>query len=107
MNGIISNMTPALPTARPRPAFKLKSIALPNEHGSWGILFEPLVLGIAIAPSSASFFIVLLYVGAFLSRQPLKWYIADLRANRSRPQTDAARSFAFTYLSVAAIGFFG
>jgi len=107
MNGIISNMTPALPTARPRPAFKLRSIALPNEHGSWGILFEPLVLGIAVAPSISSFFIALLYVGAFLSRQPLKWYFADLKAGRSRPQTDAARSFAFAYLSIAAIGLVG
>src|SRR3954451_10193455 len=107
MNAIISNMTPALPTARPRPAFKLRSIALPNEHGSWGILFEPLVLGIAVAPSISSFFIALLYVGAFLSRQPLKWYFADLKAKRERPQTSAARMLAFGFLSIAAIGFFG
>lgn len=108
MNGIISSMNPTLPTAvKPRPAFKMKSIALPTEHGSWGILFEPLVVGIAVAPSPASVFIALLYIGAFLSRQPLKWYIADLRAKRNRPQTAAARGFAFAYLSIAAIGFFG
>jgi len=109
MNGMISSMTPALPTAaaKARPAFKMKSIALPNEHGSWGILFEPLVLGIAVAPSIASPFVALLYIGAFLSRQPLKWYIADLKAKRERAQTAAARMFAFTFLSIAAIGFFG
>jgi hypothetical protein len=102
-------MTPAFPTpaAKTRPAFKMKSIALPNEHGSWGILFEPLVLGIAVAPSLASPFVALLYIGAFLSRQPLRWHIADLKAKRSRPQTTAARGFAFAYLSIAAIGFFG
>jgi hypothetical protein len=101
-------MTPALPTAvKPPPAFKMKSIALPNEHGSWGILFEPLVLGIAVAPSFVSPFLALLYIGAFLSRQPLKWYFADLKAKRERPQTAAARMFAFTFLGIAAIGFFG
>jgi len=101
-------MTPTLPTAaKPRPAFKMKSIALPNEHGSWGILFEPLVLGIAVAPSLASPFVALLYIGAFLSRQPLKWYFADLKAKRERPQTAAARMFAFAFLAVGAIGFFG
>src|SRR5947209_6845016 len=109
MNGIISNVSPALPkpAAKSRPTFKVSSIALPNEHGSWGILFEPLVLGIAVAPSAASPFVALLYIGAFLSRQPLKWYFADLKAKRERPQTAAARMFAFAYLSIAAIGFFG
>src|SRR4051812_48913912 len=64
MNGITSNMTPAFtaPSAKARQTFKLRSIALPNEHGSWGILFEPLVLGIAVAPSSASVFIAMLYI---------------------------------------------
>jgi hypothetical protein len=109
MNGMISGVTPTLPTAASKPGrtFKMKSIALPNEHGSWGILFEPLVLGMAVAPSLASPFVVLLYIGAFLSRQPLKWYFADLQAKRERPQTAAARMFAFTFLGIAGIGFFG
>lgn len=109
MNGIMSDVTTALPpaAAKRRPAFKMTSIALPNEHGSWGILFEPLVVGIAVAPSLASPFVALLYIGAFLSRQPLKWYLADLKAKRERPQTSAARMFAFIYLSIAAVGFFG
>jgi len=85
----------------------MRSIALPNEHGSWGILLEPLVVGIAVAPSLASPFVALLYIGAFLSRQPLKWYLADLKAKRSRAQTAAARNFAFAYLSIATVGFFG
>jgi len=108
MNGITSNLTPAFPgAAKPRPAFKMKSIALPNEHGSWGILFEPLVAGIIVAPSSASIFIAMLYIGAFLSRQPLKIYLADLKAGRNRAQTAASRKFAFAYLSIAVMGFFG
>ncbi|MBV9241336.1 MAG: YwiC-like family protein [Acidobacteria bacterium] len=109
MNGIILNMTPAVstPATKARPGFKIRSIALPNEHGSWGILFEPLVLGIAVAPSLASPFVAMLYVGAFLSRQPLKIYLADLRAGRDRAQTGVAKSLAFAYLSLATIGFFG
>ncbi|HTH51599.1 MAG TPA: YwiC-like family protein [Pyrinomonadaceae bacterium] len=97
-----------IPTAaKPRPSFKLKSIALPTEHGSWGILFEPLVLGIAVAPSLASPFIALLYIGAFLSRQPLKWYVADLKAKRTRPQSIAAKKLALAFLAIAAIGLVG
>jgi hypothetical protein len=102
----LSQEFPAAPE-KPRPPFRLRSVALPNEHGSWGILFEPLVCGIIVAPSPAAAFILLLYVGAFLSRQPLKIYLADLKAKRSRPQTTAATAFAFGYLSIAVLGLFG
>jgi regulator of cell morphogenesis and NO signaling len=45
-------LVPAL--SPPAPAIRLRSIALPVEHGGWGLLGEPLVVvGLAIAPSLA------------------------------------------------------
>ncbi len=66
---------------------RLKAVALPIEHGSWGFLFEPLLAGLLVAPSFASIWIALLVIGAFLTRQPLKVYLTDLQAKRNLPQT--------------------
>lgn len=32
---------------------KLRTVALPAEHGGWGFLFEPIVLGLLLAPTGA------------------------------------------------------
>jgi hypothetical protein len=90
-----------------RPGVPAKSIALPIEHGSWGFLFEPLVVGLVIAPSIAAIFISLLVVGTFLLRQPLKFLIGDMRQGRTLPRTAIARRFAVIFASIAAIGFLG
>ena len=37
------------------PSVRLKAIALPPEHGAWGFLLEPIVLGLLVAPSLAVF----------------------------------------------------
>jgi len=83
-----------------RPKVRLKSVALPIEHGSWGFLFEPLVAGLAIAPSKASPWIAGLVIGAFLIRQPLKIFLADRRSGRWLPQTKYAVTFLFLYVVV-------
>ncbi len=46
----------------------IRPIALPVEHGGWGLLFEPIVLGLLLAPSPAGLFISLGATGAFLAR---------------------------------------
>lgn len=84
-----------------------KSIALPVEHGAWGFLFEPLIAGIIIAPSIAAPFIPLLAVGAFLTRQPLKFFLGDWRQNRTLPRTLIARKFVLIFGGVAAFGLLG
>ena len=43
---------------------KVKTIALPIEHGSWGFVFEPLAAGLLIAFSPSAIWITLLVVGA-------------------------------------------
>jgi hypothetical protein len=45
----------------------VRLVALPAEHGGWGLLLEPIALGLAVAPSLAGtflgMFIVLLAAG--------------------------------------------
>lgn len=86
---------------------RLRGIALPNEHGSWGILFEPMVAAIAVAYSPAAIWVALLFIGAFLLRQPLRIWLADHKAGRDLPQTAAARKYAFIYFAIFATGLSG
>ena len=44
---------------------RLKSIALPPEHGAWGFLLEPLLAGLLIAPSWAGLCLALGVIGPF------------------------------------------
>lgn len=37
--------------ARQRPLWR--SVAVPSEHGGWGLTFEPVLLGLIVAPSWA------------------------------------------------------
>jgi hypothetical protein len=86
---------------------RLKGLALPNEHGAWGFLFEPLVAGLAVAFSPAAIWVALLVIGAFLTRQPLRIYIADRQAGRNLPQTAAAFKYMVAFSAAAAIGLIG
>ncbi len=49
-----------------------RTIALPPEHGSWGLTLEPILLGLLLAPSTAGWGLALLAFSAFLLRWPLK-----------------------------------
>ncbi len=51
---------------------RLRPIALPAEHGGWGLLFEPIVLGLLLAPSLAGLLLSVAATGAFLARHPFK-----------------------------------
>ena len=86
---------------------RVKGIALPTEHGAWGFLFEPLVAASAVAFSAAAPWLVLLVVGAFLTRQPLKIYLADRLAGRSLPQTEVAFKFVLAFAGLALVGLAG
>jgi len=86
---------------------RLKAIALPVEHGSWGFVFEPLVAAIAIAFSSAASWIALFVIGAFLARQPLKILLSDWQAKRNLPQTSLALKFTLFYGMFSLTGLLG
>jgi len=95
-------------TAAKRPSnIPAKSIALPVEHGAWGFLFEPLIAGIIIAPSIAAPFIPMLAIGAFLTRQPLKFFLGDWHQKRTLPRTRIARKFVLIFGGIAVVGLLG
>ncbi len=81
-----------------------RSVAVPSEHGGWGLTLEPVLLGLLVAPSVAG---VLLGVGAllaFLIRTPLKLVVVDLRHGRWLPRTRlAARLTAAELVALLAI----
>ena len=80
---------------------RLKSIALPVEHGGWGMLAEPLVLGLVVAPSGAGAAIGLAAVFAFLARHPLKIALDDRLHGRRAARTAAAGYLALLYATLA------
>lgn len=87
--------TPA-PSAAPRPKqrSKLRSVALPSEHGGWGLTLEPVLLGLLVAHSLAALCIGLAAVLAFLARTPLKLAVVDARRGRTLERTRLARRVA-------------
>ena len=93
---------PAL--SAPAPSIRLRSLALPSEHGGWGLLGEPIVVGLAIAPSWPGVGVALLAAFAFLARHPLKLAAADWRQGRRSPRTIACERIALLYGSGAAAG---
>lgn len=88
-----------------RPSIPLKSIALPAEHGGWGFLFEPILLGLLVAPSAAGGWLSVGALGAFLARHPLKLALNDLLRRRRSPRLGPALGWAAGYGVVTGAGF--
>ena len=86
-------------TAIPLPARRvaLRPLALPAEHGGWGFLCEPLVLGLAVVPSWSGGLAALAALFAFLARQPLKLALQDALRGRSYPRTPYCWSLAIAF----------
>jgi YwiC-like protein len=92
---------PASETARrPRPA--LRPLALPNEHGGWGFLLEPLILGLLVRPSTAGALVALAAVFGFLTRHPLKCALQDAVRGKSYPRTAWCWMLAASYAAAGA-----
>ncbi len=85
----------------------VRHIALPQDHGSWVFLLSPLFIGIFAGGrlSSASFFLVVAALAAFLIRQPITIYVKAYSGRRSRRELPAARFWALVYsfLGLAAL----
>src|SRR3954468_23037616 len=84
---------------------RLRNVALPVEHGGWGLSLEPVVLGLLLAPSWPGAFLALATVGAFLARHPLKIVAGDRRRGRRFPRTPVAERFVLLYAGVALLSF--
>ncbi len=79
----------------------LRPLVLPTEHGGWGFLLEPLVLGLLVKASFGGALIALAALFGFLTRQPLKLAMQDALRRKSYPRTFWCRTFALGYLALA------
>jgi hypothetical protein len=80
---------------------RLRPIALPVEHGGWGFILEPLLLGLAVAPSLTGLLVALGAIAGFLFRQPIRIVWADFASDRDGPRTHAAVVIAGFYFVLA------
>lgn len=80
---------------------RLRTVALPVEHGGWSLTLEPVALGLLVAPSPAGCLLAAAAAGAFLARHPFKIVAADRRRGRRFPRTAAAERFLLLYGGVA------
>ena len=80
---------------------RLRALALPVEHGSWGLLLEPIVLGLLLCPTPAGAWLAVATVCAFLARHPLKLVLGDRRRGTRSPRTALAARFANAYAASA------
>jgi hypothetical protein len=85
----------------------VKSIAMPLEHGAWGFLFEPLLAGLLMFATVSGSFIAILFIGAFLCRQPLKFVVGDFLAGKRLPRTAVAVRWLTYFSAIAAVGAIG
>jgi hypothetical protein len=90
-----------LPVSPATPPVPWKAVALPVEHGGWGFLVEPVILGLALAPSGAGWCIGSAAVAAFLARHPLRLVLMDRRKGARYPRTVLAERFVLLYAAVA------
>ena len=84
-----------------------KQVALPAEHGGWGLTLEPVLLGLLVAPSFGGGAIGVAALAAFLVRTPLKLAVIDRRRHQwaSRSRLAAAYAAGELVLIAAAAAF--
>ncbi len=87
---------------RPAARSPWRSVALPAEHGGWGLTLEPGVLGLLVASSVGGLCIALGAMVAFLARTPLKIVAVDRRRGRVLERTRLAQRVAAGELAALA-----
>ena len=92
MNPIMSTDRAPTPASASRSRFR--SVALPAEHGGWGLTLEPGLLGLLIAPGAAGACLALAALVAFLARTPFKIALVDRHRHRELDRTRIARRVA-------------
>ncbi len=92
-------------TAVGRP--RIRSIALPTEHGGWGFTLEPILLGLLVAHSATAWEISAAALGIFLARRPVKIFSTDLVRGRWLPRSTVALVFSLLYGGLALAGTIG
>ncbi len=80
-----------------------RSVAVPAEHGGWGLTLEPVLLGMLVAPSVAGALLGAAAFLAFLVRTPLKLVGVDLRRDRWTARTRLAAAIAAVELCAISV----
>ena len=86
---------------------RLRSIALPTEHGGWGFTLEPILLGLLVAASATAWELSAAALGIFLARRPVKIVSTDIVRRRWLPRSRIALAFSFLYGGIALAGAIG
>jgi hypothetical protein len=90
-------------TVATRPTWKV--VAIPSEHGGWGLTGEPILLGLLLVFSWAGVAIGAAAMLAFLARTPLKLAMVDRRRDRELERSALARRIGLAELfAIAALG---
>jgi hypothetical protein len=76
------------PTRRTRST--VRAVAVPSEHGGWGLTAEPVVLGLLVAPSISGLFLGVAAVLTFLAHTPLRIVLVDRHRHRRLDRTRVA-----------------
>lgn len=79
------------------------TVALPAEHGGWGLTGEPIALGLLLAFSWGGVAIGVAAMLAFVARTPLKLAAVDRRRGRELPRTALARRVGATEVALIAL----
>ena len=84
------------PATRPKPTDRpgWRAVAVPTEHGGWGLTAEPILLGLLLAPSIAGLCLGAATMLAFLVRTPLRVALVDRHRHRTLDRTRLARRVA-------------
>lgn len=80
-----------------------RSVAMPSEHGGWGLTLEPVLLGLIVAWSASGLALGVAAFTAFLVRTPLKLVFVDVRRKRWLDRSRLAARFAVGELFVLGI----
>lgn len=82
---------------------RVKSVAIPSEHGGWSLTLEPVLLGMIVAASGAGLALGVAAFAAFLTRTPLKLALGDRWRRRRMARTVLAERVAFAYSAVVVL----
>lgn len=95
---------PVAAVRAPEQRSPLRAVAVPAEHGGWGLTVEPALLGLLVAQSVAGGLLAAAAVVAFLARTPLRVVLVDRRRHRALDRTAlAARVLAAEVALLAAL----
>jgi hypothetical protein len=82
-----------------------RTVAFPVEHGGWGFLTEPILLGLLAAGSAAGLWLAVAGPGLFLFRQPFRIALKDWLRRKRYARTALAERFAAAFGIGAATAF--